>query len=174
MLSRGREVGWLLQLLEYFVCHRHFADSKKGFFDNRSDRCRCPEFLQVSAQIKFTEWTDDDQLPQPLFLGLRSDKHAKEVVREQEHPCLQSVNRLPLIASPGLRVRLRLSAGWVHWEVDEWPALRSRAPRQGRLRKSWSATLEEGWAAGFFLVRDRANFLNGQLLKCFEMTPLVF
>jgi len=34
------------------------------------------------AQIKFTEWTSDDQLRQPVFLGLRSDKQAKEVVRE--------------------------------------------------------------------------------------------
>jgi bifunctional non-homologous end joining protein LigD len=34
------------------------------------------------AQIKFTEWTSDDQLRQPVFLGLRTDKQAKEVVRE--------------------------------------------------------------------------------------------
>jgi ATP-dependent DNA ligase len=35
------------------------------------------------AQIKFTEWTSDNQLRQPVFLGLRTDKEAKEVVREQ-------------------------------------------------------------------------------------------
>jgi bifunctional non-homologous end joining protein LigD len=34
------------------------------------------------AQIKFTEWTSDDQLRQPVFLGLRTDKAAKDVVRE--------------------------------------------------------------------------------------------
>jgi bifunctional non-homologous end joining protein LigD len=34
------------------------------------------------AQVKFTEWTHDDQLRQPVFLGLRTDKEAKEVVRE--------------------------------------------------------------------------------------------
>jgi bifunctional non-homologous end joining protein LigD len=34
------------------------------------------------AQIKFTEWTSDDQLRQPVFLGLRTDKDPKEVVRE--------------------------------------------------------------------------------------------
>src|SRR5215831_8342740 len=34
------------------------------------------------AQVKFTEWTPDDQLRQPVFLGLRTDKEAKEVVRE--------------------------------------------------------------------------------------------
>jgi len=34
------------------------------------------------AQVKFTEWTLDDQLRQPVFLGLRTDKEAKDVVRE--------------------------------------------------------------------------------------------
>src|SRR5262249_216887 len=34
------------------------------------------------AQVKFTEWTYDDQLRQPVFLGLRTDKEAKDVVRE--------------------------------------------------------------------------------------------
>jgi ATP dependent DNA ligase C terminal region len=34
------------------------------------------------AQIKFTEWTSDNQLRQPVYLGLRTDKAAKEVVRE--------------------------------------------------------------------------------------------
>jgi bifunctional non-homologous end joining protein LigD len=33
-------------------------------------------------QVKFTEWTLDDQLRQPVFLGLRTDEQAKEVVRE--------------------------------------------------------------------------------------------
>ena len=33
------------------------------------------------AQVKFTEWTQDDQLRQPVFLRLRTDKEAKNVVR---------------------------------------------------------------------------------------------
>jgi bifunctional non-homologous end joining protein LigD len=44
-------------------------------------RCTWVEPVLV-AQIKFTEWTSDDQLRQPVFLGLRSDKDPKEVVRE--------------------------------------------------------------------------------------------
>ena len=44
-------------------------------------RCTWVEPMLV-AQIKFTEWTDDNQLRQPVFLELRSDKHAREVVRE--------------------------------------------------------------------------------------------
>lgn len=34
------------------------------------------------AQIKFSEWTRDAKLRQPVFLGLRDDKAAKEVKRE--------------------------------------------------------------------------------------------
>jgi bifunctional non-homologous end joining protein LigD len=44
-------------------------------------RCHWVEPLLV-AQIKFTEWTSDDQLRQPVFLGLRTDKGPKDVIRE--------------------------------------------------------------------------------------------
>jgi len=35
------------------------------------------------CQVKFTEWTRDDRLRQPVFLGLRKDKNANEVGREE-------------------------------------------------------------------------------------------
>jgi len=44
-------------------------------------RCHWVEPVLV-AQIKFAEWTSDDQLRQPVFLGLRTNKQAKDVVRE--------------------------------------------------------------------------------------------
>jgi bifunctional non-homologous end joining protein LigD len=44
-------------------------------------RCEWVEPVLV-AQVKFTEWTSDDQLRQPVFLGLRTDKMAKDVIRE--------------------------------------------------------------------------------------------
>ena len=44
-------------------------------------RCHWVEPVLV-AQVKFTEWTSDDQLRQPVFLGLRADKPATDVVRE--------------------------------------------------------------------------------------------
>lgn len=34
------------------------------------------------CQVKFSEWTRDGKLRQPVFLGLREDKDAKEVIRE--------------------------------------------------------------------------------------------
>ena len=35
------------------------------------------------CQVKFTEWTRDDRLRHPVFLGIREDKNANEVVREK-------------------------------------------------------------------------------------------
>jgi bifunctional non-homologous end joining protein LigD len=44
-------------------------------------RCHWVKPVMV-CQIKFTEWTRDDRLRQPVFLGIREDKNAVEVVRE--------------------------------------------------------------------------------------------
>jgi len=44
-------------------------------------RCHWVEPSLV-CQIKFTERTEEGQLRQPVFLGLRADKSAEEVVRE--------------------------------------------------------------------------------------------
>jgi len=38
---------------------------------------------EMVCQIRFSEWTRDDKLRQPVFLGLREDKDAHEVVRER-------------------------------------------------------------------------------------------
>ena len=40
---------------------------------------------RLVCQVRFTEWTRDDRLRHPVFLGLREDKAAKEVVREDTH-----------------------------------------------------------------------------------------
>jgi bifunctional non-homologous end joining protein LigD len=36
------------------------------------------------AEVKFAEWTSKGELRQPVYLGLRSDKQAQDVVRERE------------------------------------------------------------------------------------------
>jgi bifunctional non-homologous end joining protein LigD len=38
---------------------------------------------EMVCQIKFSEWTQDEKLRQPVFLGLREDKNAREVAREK-------------------------------------------------------------------------------------------
>jgi bifunctional non-homologous end joining protein LigD len=37
---------------------------------------------QLVAEVKFTEWTNRGELRHPVFLGLRSDKKATDVIRE--------------------------------------------------------------------------------------------
>ena len=38
------------------------------------------------AEVKFAEWTSKGELRQPVYLGLRADKPAKDVVLERERP----------------------------------------------------------------------------------------
>lgn len=38
------------------------------------------------AEVKFTEWTSSGEMRHPVYLGLRTDKVAQEVVREGEKP----------------------------------------------------------------------------------------
>ncbi len=45
-------------------------------------RCHWVEPTLI-CQVRFTEWTRDGKLRHPVFLGLREDKEAREVVRER-------------------------------------------------------------------------------------------
>jgi bifunctional non-homologous end joining protein LigD len=38
---------------------------------------------KLVCQVKFTEWTRDDRLRQPVFLGIREDKSPSDVIREK-------------------------------------------------------------------------------------------
>jgi bifunctional non-homologous end joining protein LigD len=38
------------------------------------------------AEVKFTEWTSSGEMRHPVYLGLRTDKRAEEVLREREKP----------------------------------------------------------------------------------------
>ncbi len=54
----------------------------QGITKAEMKRCHWMEPTMV-CQIKFSEWTSDERLRQPVFLGLRKDKKASEVVREK-------------------------------------------------------------------------------------------
>ena len=41
---------------------------------------------KLVAGVKFTEWTKAGELRHPVFLGLRADKRAEDVIREREKP----------------------------------------------------------------------------------------
>ena len=54
----------------------------QGLTAAEMNRCHWVKPVTV-AQIKFTEWTRDGRLRQPVFLGVREDNSASEVVREK-------------------------------------------------------------------------------------------
>jgi bifunctional non-homologous end joining protein LigD len=64
----------------------NLPEKRRGRFGQGISPAMMKRFVWIEpvlvAQIKFTEWTLDDQLRQPVFLGLRTDKAPKEVVRE--------------------------------------------------------------------------------------------
>jgi bifunctional non-homologous end joining protein LigD len=38
---------------------------------------------KLVGEVKFTEWTSESEMRHPVFLGLRTDKKALDVIREQ-------------------------------------------------------------------------------------------
>lgn len=58
------------------------SGSDPGLTASEMRRCHWVE-PTIVCQIKFSEWTRDDRLRQPVFLGTREDKNANEVVREK-------------------------------------------------------------------------------------------
>ena len=71
-------------------------------------RCRWVKPAQI-CQIKFSEWTRDGKLRQPVFLGLRDDKDASEVVRDGLR-LLELQQRDRDAAHSALKKKLRLAA----------------------------------------------------------------
>ncbi len=49
---------------------------------------------ELVCEVAFSEWTDEGHMRHPIFQGLREDKSAKEVVREQPDN-VQSTNKQP-------------------------------------------------------------------------------
>ena len=59
---------------------------------------------RLVAQVAFTEWTADNKLRHPSFLGLREDKKPEEVVRERAQKTNTSFKRSASKASPKKKV----------------------------------------------------------------------
>ena len=57
--------------------------SKSPFLNDTGERDVTFLKPKLVAQISFTEWTKDDKLRHPVFLGLRDDKDAIDVRREE-------------------------------------------------------------------------------------------
>ena len=63
---------------------------------------------ELVCEVKFQEWTDDGRMRMPIFIGLREDKPAREVRREESQP---AGNVLAPEATPQL----------THLEKVYWP-----------------------------------------------------
>ena len=44
--------------------------------------CQMPKSFKVVVEVKFSEWTADGKLRQPIYLGTRTNKPAREITRE--------------------------------------------------------------------------------------------
>ncbi len=55
------------------------------FVDVPADQQRGVQWVEpdLVAQVEFAQWTDEGRMRQPVFLGLRDDREARHVVREQ-------------------------------------------------------------------------------------------
>ena len=74
--------------LEITECpFKNLPDSRKGRYGSgitRAEMSRCHWVKpKLVCQVRFAEWTNDGRLRQPVYLGLREDKRAGEVVREE-------------------------------------------------------------------------------------------
>lgn len=81
-----REVFQRLKSLEAEICPFANLPEKKRtqWALTREEMKKCVWLRpEVVAQIEFTEWTPDGHLRQAKFCGLREDKKASEVVREE-------------------------------------------------------------------------------------------
>ncbi len=60
-------------------------ETKKMPFETPPPKNETPHWVKPSlvAEVRFTEWTSDGVLRQPVYLGLRDDKKAAEVVDER-------------------------------------------------------------------------------------------
>ena len=67
----------------YETMHRLRTDKEP--FDHKVKHENATTWLipKLVAEVKFTEWTSDGEMRHPVFLGLRTDKKALDVVREQ-------------------------------------------------------------------------------------------
>jgi bifunctional non-homologous end joining protein LigD len=64
-----------------------------------------PHWVQpkLVAQVRFTEWTADGILRQPVYLGLRDDKKADTVTRETKKPGTAKVRVTPSAKASGVK-----------------------------------------------------------------------
>jgi bifunctional non-homologous end joining protein LigD len=86
---------------------------------------------EIVVEVKFSEWTADRRLRQPIFLGVRDDKDAREVGKEQASVQKKST-RGGTIAKRRARLSVAARAKAAGNPSPARKAVRSPAPSRGR------------------------------------------
>jgi bifunctional non-homologous end joining protein LigD len=59
---------------------------------------------ELVCEVNFTEWTENENLRHPVYKGLRTDKDAREVKREQANPPEEEKKEMLLLAGKNLKL----------------------------------------------------------------------
>jgi bifunctional non-homologous end joining protein LigD len=80
-VDTGFNAAMLKSLYEKMRC----LETAKKPFDQKVKHENDTTWLipKLVGKVKFTEWTSESEMRHPAFLGLRSDKKALDVIREQ-------------------------------------------------------------------------------------------
>jgi len=84
---------------------------------------------EVVVEVKFSEWTADGKLRQPIYLGTRDDKDPQEVGREKESVQKKESRKTGSSAKVGSKSRARKR---IHAERTLLPSARGTAAQRGR------------------------------------------
>lgn len=84
---------------------------------------------EVVVEVKFSEWTADGKLRQPIYLGTRDDKDPQEVDREKESVQKKESRKTGSSAKVGSKSRARKR---IHAERTLLPSARGTAAQRGR------------------------------------------
>jgi bifunctional non-homologous end joining protein LigD len=71
-------LSWLYEKMQPLRTGKKPFDQKVRFED--ATTWLVPKLV---GEVKFTEWTNEGEMRHPAFLGLRTDKKASDVIREQ-------------------------------------------------------------------------------------------
>ena len=126
---------------------------------------------EVVVEVKFSEWTADGKLRQPIYLGTRDDKDAREV--GVEPLSLQRKTRRPPVAARATSTRQRPSRGTrASFDVVAQLDLMEREGGEGLLRLERGATLEVSSLEKVFFPDE--GYTKGDVMRYYaRMTPYI-